>query len=366
MHYILCITQKCNLACSYCYLQKKSATMSLSTAGQVIDFIFDHNPSDPHKEILLSGGEPLLEFDIVKKIVSIIESHPAYHTENVTLSVLTNGTIFSHEIADFMKKHSVQFSVSCDGPSFVHDLFRRFPDGSGSSHIVESTIKHAMHEFPSLRVHAVYHPKTVRHLPSVVHYLSSLGFTTISVHPDFTAPWTLKEAHVLPEIYGKVAENYIDSSLRKRHYFINLLHNKMHVILRGGYLESQKCSVGKGKLAFDPLGNIYPCEKMMGNPQGEENCIGSVSDGLQAENVKLRRVPEYLIQTECLFCPIKDYCMHWCTCANYFSSGYTNRTGPFLCYHEKAAIQTANKTLQTLRSVEGGIFPVHLRSYLPS
>jgi len=366
MHYTLFITHKCNLNCGYCYLIKKPATMSISTARHIIDFMFSHNTSDPQREISFSGGEPLLEFEVLQEIVSMIENHPAYHSENVTISLTTNGTIFSYEIAAFLKKHSVQFSVSCDGPPYVHDLFRRFPDGSGSSDIVENTIKQAMETFSSIKVQAVYHPETIRALPSVVDYLCSLGFGTISVNPDFTAPWTLKEAHILPEIYGKIAKTYIDSSRRREHYVIDFLHNKMHIILGGGYTESQKCRAGRGKLAFDPLGNIYTCEKMIGNLPAEDHCIGSIRQGIQTEHVNPSRIPEYMSQTECLFCSIKDYCMHWCTCANYLSSGYSNRTGPFLCYHEQAAIQTALNTLQTLRKAEGGSFPVHLRSYLPS
>lgn len=340
--------------------------MPVSIARQIIDFIFSHNPSELKKNISFSGGEPLLEFDVLKEIISLIENHPAYDSKNVTISLITNGTIFSPEIAEFLKKHSVQFSVSCDGPPSVHDLFRKFPDGSGSSPIVERTITQALEVFSSVKVHAVYHPKTIRALPSMVDYLSSLGFSTVSVNPDFTAAWTLKEARILPEVYGKIAEKHIASSLRRGQYIIDFLDRKMHIILGGGYTESQKCGAGRGTLAFDHSGNIYACEKMIGLLESEDQRIGSVRQGVQAEPLHMRRIPEHMSQAECLFCSIKDYCMHWCFCANYFSSGYINRTGPFLCYHEKATVQAVLNTLQMLQKTEGRSFPVHLRSYLPS
>ena len=98
MKYTIFITQQCNLRCSYCYIGKKNAVMSLETAESIINNIFAHTPSEKKIDIDFFGGEPLLEFSLIKKIVSLIEGHPSYAPDRVELDVVTNGTIFSDEI----------------------------------------------------------------------------------------------------------------------------------------------------------------------------------------------------------------------------------------------------------------------------
>ena len=128
MKYTLCITQQCNLSCDYCYIVKKKSVMSLDIAVNIINFIFKNTPLEEKINIGFFGGEPLLKFKLIKNITHIIETHPSYNKNRVVLSIVSNGTIFSDEIASFLNEHNIWLCISCDGPSVVHDKFRCFPN----------------------------------------------------------------------------------------------------------------------------------------------------------------------------------------------------------------------------------------------
>ncbi|OQD44824.1 hypothetical protein BIY37_11375 [Candidatus Brocadia sapporoensis] len=344
------------MRCQYCYIDKKDTEMSLSIAKKIVDFIFKNTPSKEKIDIGFFGGEPLLEFELIKKITETIENHPSFNKKLVELTVVTNGTIFSDEIADFLNEHHIGFCLSCDGPPFVQDTFRCLQDGKGSSSIVTNTIRRAKETLLSVLVNAVYHPQTFRYLPHVVEYLASLGLKRIYLNPDFSAPWSKKEAELLSEIYGQISKQYIDFYLQKKPHFISLIDSKIAVILGEGYKPLDRCKMGTGEFAFTPSGNIYPCERLIGTDTGNGHCIGNIASGLNREQMSCKTAPGMEINTECISCSLKDYCMNWCGCSNYFSSGYYNRVSPFLCLSEKTAILTAFHTFRTLEEKLGSAF----------
>jgi uncharacterized protein len=362
LKYTLCITQQCNMSCKYCYIGKSTARMSLAVAKKIVDFIFETAPAEERIDIGFFGGEPLLEFELIKTVTKVIENHPAFDANYVDLAVVTNGTIFSDEIADFMNKHNIGLTISCDGPPSIQNLFRRFPNGKETSNVVETTVRNAIEAFSLVPVNAVYHPQTFRHLPQTVEYLSSLGIKQIYLSPDFSALWTKEDADLLPEVYGQVAEQYIAYYLAQNPHFISLIDSKITVILRGGYDPLERCQMGKGEFAFAPDGKIYPCERLIGSG-GNEHCIGNINEGLQAERKSCNVARGQSINAQCLSCGIRDYCMNWCGCSNYFSSGYYNRVSPFLCASEKAAIRTSFHVFQVLNKTIGATFADHLAGF---
>lgn len=334
--------------------------MSLETARQVIDFIFRHAPPGETIEIGFFGGEPLLEFQLIKTITGMVLEHPAYSRSPVEFTVVTNGTIFPDDMPAFLTRHDFGFGISCDGPPEVQDLFRRFPGGMGSSGVVETVIRRAVAALPSVMVNAVYHPRTLQHLPGVVSYFSSLGIRQIYLTPDYSAPWTKQDADLLEGIYQEIARQYIDFYLNDRPHYISLIDGKIAVILRDGYQPGERCKMGRGEFAFAPSGNIYPCERLIGSDDGDTHCIGHVSTGLEPGEMCRHLNPRSAGNTECSDCGIRDYCMNWCGCSNYFSTGCYNRVGAFLCASEKAAVKTAFTVFEALETQLGAIFVEHL------
>jgi uncharacterized protein len=358
--YTILTTLKCNLRCKYCYIAKRELTISSSTAQKMVDFIYRNTPSDEKIDLGFFGGEPLLEFDVLERIVETIESHPMYAPERLELSVTTNGTVFTPKIAEFLRKHRILFCLSCDGPPGVQDLFRVFPDNRGSSAVVEQTIRQARETLPVVLVNAVYHPQTFRLLPEAVRYFSSLGLRQIYLNPDFSAPWSKQEADELPEVYRQIGNLYTDYYIQRDPHFISLIDSKIAAILRGGYQPSEKCQMGKRELAFSPDGHVYLCERLVGSGEVNEHCIGHIDNGFRLGVPPCAGGRAACTNPECLECAVRDYCMNWCGCSNYFATGSYDRVGPFLCASERAAIQVAFRIFQELEAKMGPVFMEHL------
>jgi uncharacterized protein len=233
--YTLCTTFRCNLACDYCYVRKNAATMSLDTAQRALDFIFHHSVGAEIVDIGFFGGEPLQEFSLTQEITEAIEKHPAYDPEHVSLTITTNGTLFTDEILAFFKAHGFKVCVSCDGPPQVQDLHRRTADGRGTSAVVERNLIAAQKTLGNIAVNAVYTPQNFTYLPETVDYFSALGLRHISLSPDFSAAWSLQQLKQLPQIYRAIADRYVAWYRSNDPHYIDLIDSKVSVLLRGGY-----------------------------------------------------------------------------------------------------------------------------------
>jgi len=348
----LSITQKCNLDCAYCYIKKHEAVMPIDIAEMIINEIFAHAPENEQIDIGFFGGEPLLHFPLIKQIVGMIECHPKFDQSRIDLDVVTNGTIFNDEIADYLTHHNITFCLSCDGPSKIQDMFRTYPSGAASSATVENTIIHALRMLPTVLVNAVYHPSTFESLPDVINYFSYLGLKQIYLSPDFSAQWPMKDARKLYGIYNEIAEQYIAFYLKDDPHYINLIDSKILVMLKGGYTAADRCAMGRKEFAYAPSGHIYPCERLIGADDNNQHCIGHISSGLGHVSPCNNRL-KGIMNHECINCSIRAYCMNWCGCSNFFSSGNYDRSGPFLCASEKASITAANHALRSLETQLG-------------
>lgn len=359
MRYAILVTQDCNLRCSYCYIGKRPRKMSLATARRIVDFVYARTPERETLKFGFFGGEPLLEFPLIRKITGLVEQHPQWDPERVTLSLITNGTIFNPEIAGFVRRHAIDFAVSCDGPPAIHDASRRFRNGRGSAWNVERNLRRAVNELPCLSVNAVFGPQTLPHLPATVAYLSSLGVRQIHLNADISANWSAQDADRAAEVYAEIGRRYVDFYLQGDPHFINLIDAKIAVILRRGYRPLERCRMGSGELAFAPDGTIYPCERLVGEG-GEAHSIGHVTTGIKRRIGRCLATAGREPETQCPSCSVRDYCMNWCGCTNYLATGSYGRVGPFHCASERAVLTVAAEALQTLEKQLGATFFEHL------
>jgi uncharacterized protein len=322
--------------------------MPVSTAETIIDFIFNYTPSTEHIEIGFFGGEPLLEFDLITQIVDYIHQHDAYSCKRVSLSIVSNGTIFTQKIRDFIKTKKVGLGISCDGPPHIHNLHRCFPNGTGSAQIVADNIRKALQSFPLMPVNAVYSPRTLPYLPDIVEYFAHQGVKNIYLNPNISAKWTQKDARITSTIYHRIGQQYINFYHQEQPRYINLIDSKLIVILRGGYQPLEKCRMGSGEFAFTPSGNIYPCERLIKPGDGKNHCIGNIHRSMHTLPNYRNDSVNAAINLECQSCSLADYCMNWCGCTNYYATRRYDIVSPFICASEKAAIHAAFRVLHTL------------------
>lgn len=323
--------------------------MSMETAEKIVNFIFKHANKNENNHIGFFGGEPFLEFNLMKKIVELVKQHTSFKEFPIEFSVITNGTIFTDEITDFLIKHNITCCISCDGKTQTHDISRRFKNGATTSDIVETSIKKTLLKMPAL-VSAVYSPKTLQQLPDTIQYFMNLGLRQIYITADFSTKWHDEDIDTLETVLSNIADIYMDAYRRKQPVFINAIDEKIATILRGGFLSPEKCRMGERKFAFSPEGNIFLCDRIVydGNPNSP-HCIGNVTTGINQSKMTCKIDENDKPNNECLTCSVEKYCMHWCGCSNFQSTGYYNRAGAFLCAKEKIAIKTALHILETLQ-----------------
>ncbi|MCE1164952.1 MAG: radical SAM protein [Bacteroidetes bacterium] len=343
MKYTILLTQECTLRCRYCYITKNHSVIDRDVAEKTVEFIFRNTPKYEKIEVGFFGGEPLLEFDKLRFITGMIEEKNKIASRDVEMQVISNGTILDDIISEYLLRHNIVYAVSCDGIPRAQDANRLFPDGEKSSAVVEKNIIKAINTFPFLMVNAVFTPSTYELLPESVEYLYSLGLRKIYINADYSSKWSALDCEKVDSVFDKLAGIYLKWYENDDPAFLNIIDGKIIVLLEDGYKTNDKCRMGKAEFAFAPNGNIFPCERLLGDGSDNKHCIGNV---FYPDNIKdpvCGKLCLALTQLECSKCSLKDYCANWCGCSNFLSTGFYNRTGPFICAVEKASIKAGCK-----------------------
>ncbi len=363
MKAILSLTHNCNLNCPYCYSGKKfKKNMSFATGKKAIDFAMGMAKPHERLEFGFFGGEPLLQFDLIRKLVAYIRHRVKKKSNPIDLNITTNGTLLTPEILEFIRQENIGLCISIDGPREVHDRNRKFNNGVGSFATVIEKIELAKSSVHKIQVNAVYDQDNINTLADTVKFLIKLGIGAIHVNPNISTAWDKVSFELLEKSYNAVAELYIDNYRNGREVAINLIDNKVIVFLKKGYDLSDRCGMGETEWGIASSGNIYPCERFIGGDDSNEFCLGNVDTGLDGTRRcrVLKRRGNH--NAECATCSLQKYCMNWCGCTNFFMTGDPRLSSTFLCLSEKASIKAANHVLNTLK--EENLFLDHFYRYL--
>lgn len=338
--------------------------MSLITAQKIVDFVMDISPQGRKIKFGFSGGEPLLRFDLIKEIIDYIHRKTQMARTPIFFSITSNGTLLTKTILDFFQKENIDLCISIDGPAHVHNLNRCYRDGRESFEDILSNLQLAIERLGTLQVNAVYGPDTIDFLPESVLFFTKLGISAIHLNPNIRASCKDYTYSKLRETYMQIADHYIQSYQHGQEIAINLIDSKIIVFLKGGYETTDKCGIGETEWGFAPSGNIYPCERLIGEDSDYSLCLGNIHKGLDLARrcslLKQRRNRN----VECKTCDLQRYCMNWCGCTNQFMTGHTDLVGRMLCESEKAAIQAAKHVLVTLSKKDNELFIDHFMEYL--
>ena len=330
--------------------------MSLETAQKIIDWIMELTPREDKLSIGFFGGEPLLRFDLIQVLTKYIREKECETGKVATLNVTTNGILLTNSILSFFREEKINLCVSLDGAREVHNRYRCHKDGRGSFDEVVANLAQALNKLAQVQVNAVFTPETICSLSESVRFIAQLGVPTIHLNPDITAKWTPQTFDQFQKHYEQVASFYIDCYQQNHELAINLIDSKIIVFLKGGYTAIDRCRMGEAEWGFAPSGNIYPCERLIGEDTGV-HCLGNIHTGInsrkQCQIVSMRGSRN----KECQSCTLQPYCMNWCGCTNYHMTGYPDNTSKMMCASEKAAITAASSALNSLK--ENDLFINH-------
>ncbi|MFA5206547.1 MAG: SPASM domain-containing protein, partial [Lentisphaeria bacterium] len=143
-------------------------------------------------------------------------------------------------------------------------------------------------------------------------------------------------------------ELYAEGYRRQAPVRINMFDGKIKVRIRDGYDPCDKCGFGLDEVAVAPGGNLYPCERIVGDDTNTALCLGNVFDGFdEAKRMKVAACRGNTV-AECADCPVRERCMNWCGCINYATTGAANRVAGIVCFHERLAIEAADRVAAAL------------------
>ena len=328
---VLQVTQNCNFRCEYCaysgsyYNRTHTAKrMSLETALRAVDFLMENSIDRDTVNIGFYGGEPLLEMDLIRQIISYVETE--YIGKKVTYSLTTNASLLSDETADYLMEKSVGILVSLDGPKEYHDEHRCYVNGDGSFDSVMDNLgrlkKRHPKYFERVRINSVVPPG--RNIKKIVDFFSSnevlskteFRLTTVSdvgckteiIYDDeFNSQMLGERTKMMLYGLGLLSREYVNLSFSsyfdELFYMFKLLKNKGR--LPATSHPGGPCTPGIRRLFVDVDGNFFPCERVS---ETSDTGIGNLQSGFSEQKIANILNVGKLTEQQCKQCWAFSYC----------------------------------------------------------
>lgn len=343
------ITHGCNLSCRYCFAgdgeyHGERALMSFEVGKKALDFLVANSGSRKNLEVDFFGGEPLMNFDVVKKLVEYGRSIEEKYNKKFRFTLTTNGVLVNDEVMEFANKECGNVVMSVDGRKEVHDFMRPYKNGKGSY----DTIMPKFKKFADSRNQFNYYVRgTYTHhnldFAADVLSLADQGFEQISVEPVVapeSADYAIKAEDVpkLCEEYDKLAAELVKR--KKAGNGFNFFH--FMIDLEGGpcvYKRLSGCGSGTEYLAVTPWGDLYPCHQFVGN---EDFLLGNVTDGIVREDIceGFKECNVYS-KPKCKECFARFFCSGGCAANAYNFTGDINGTYDIGCELQRKRVECA-------------------------
>ncbi len=343
------VAHDCNLACKYCFAGKgeydgPKGLMSFETGKRALDFLVEQSGTRHNLEVDFFGGEPLLNWDVCKKLVEYGRSIEKKYNKNFRFTVTTNGVLLNDEIMDFCNKEMGNVVLSLDGRKETHDRLRITRKNTGSYDMIIDKFK----KFVQSRNQKDYYMRgTYTHFNTdfskdIIH-MADEGFKELSIEPvvcDPSEDYALKESDlpVLKEQYEILANEMLrryrkGNGFTFYHYMIDLDAGPCIVKRVSG------CGVGTEYMAVTPDGELYPCHQFVGD---EKFLLGDIWNGVKNRNV-LEQFENCNVYShkECKDCFAKLYCSGGCAANAYHSTGSVSGVYEFGCELHRKRIECA-------------------------
>ncbi len=343
------VAHTCNLNCSYCFASQGKyhgdrAVMSYEVGKRALDFLVENSGTRRNLEVDFFGGEPLMNFDVVKRLVAYARSIEKDKNKNFRFTLTTNGVLIDDDVIEFANKEMSNVVLSLDGRKEVHDRFRVDMAGKGSF----DRIVPLFQKFVEKRGGKNYYMRgTFTHYnPDFVNDIKEmldLGFTELSMEPvvckdDDPSALTEADRELVKKQYEELALLMIERRKQGKpftfyHYMIDL---------KGGpciYKRVSGCGSGTEYMAVTPWGDLYPCHQFVGE---ERFKLGNVFDGVTNKEVQSEFADcNVYTRKECADCWAKLYCAGGCAANAYHATGSVNGVYKSGCELFKKRIECA-------------------------
>ena len=343
------IAHDCNLACRYCFAEEgeyhgRRALMSFEVGKKALDFLIANSGSRRNLEVDFFGGEPLMNWEVVKQLVEYGREQEKLHDKHFRFTLTTNGVLLNDEIMEFCNREMSNVVLSLDGRKAVNDKMRPFRNGKGSYDLIVPKFQ----KFADSRNQMNYYVRgTFTHYnldfaEDAIHF-ADLGFRQMSIEPVVAPPeadYAIREED-LPQIldqYDKLAKEYIKRKKEGRGF--NFFH--FMIDLNAGPCVAKRlsgCGSGTEYLAVTPWGDLYPCHQFVGQ---EGFLLGNVDEGITNTAVRDEfKLCNVYAKDKCRDCFARFYCSGGCAANSYNFHGTITDAYDIGCAMQKKRIECA-------------------------
>ena len=323
------IAHSCNLNCSYCFASQgkyhgERALMSFETGKRALDFLVENSGSRRNLEVDFFGGEPLMNFDVVKRLVEYARSIEKKANKNFRFTLTTNGMLIDDDVIEFANKEMSNVVLSLDGRKEVHDKFRVDYQGRGSweqivpkfQKLVE---KRGGKDYYMRGTFTHNNPDFLEDIKTML----DLGFSELSMEPVVCASGdpselTQEDLPIVLKQYEDLATLMIERDKQGKpftfyHYMIDI---------KGGpciYKRISGCGSGTEYMAVTPWGDLYPCHQFVGE---EKFKLGDIWSGVTNKEIQSEfESCNVYAREDCKDCWAKLYCSGGCSANAYHATG---------------------------------------------
>jgi len=314
------VAHDCNMRCQYCFagtgpFGADRSLMDVDTGKKAFDFLFEASGARQHLEVDYFGGEPLLNFSVVKELIKYGKEQAQKYGKVLKQTLTTNAVLLKPEIIDYLNKENIYLILSIDGRPKVHDAMRPLAGGQDSFALVDQHIQ----DFVNRQTDQTYYVRgTYTHFnldfAEDILYLVERGYDRVSIEPVVASPENdyalIKEdLPTLKEQYRLLAQKWWEYYQKRspfQFFHFNLDLNKGPCLLK----RLSGCGAGNEYLAVSPAGDLYPCHQFMEN---KDFLLGNVFTGIK--NQALRedfRQAHALNKEKCRQCWARFYCSGGC------------------------------------------------------
>lgn len=314
------VAHDCNMRCKYCFASSghfggERTLMDIETAKKAVDFILEKSGPRRNCEIDFFGGEPLMNFELIKETIAYARDKEKPLNKNIRFTLTTNGLALTKEVQDFVNEQGLSTVLSLDGRKEVNDSMRKTVDGQGTHDEIVNRYK----EFVQGRNNQNYYIRGTFTGENIdfsedVKHIVDMGFSEVSVEPVVVSDersYALTDKHLekLKEEYWKLADIYLDYHEKGKPF--NFFH--FNINIDGGPCAAKRvsgCGAGIEYLAIDPSGDIYPCHQFVGD---KDFLMGNLSTEFKGDKIKNNFAESSMFDKEdCKKCWARYYCGGGC------------------------------------------------------
>ncbi len=343
----LFITHSCNLGCRYCFTQRdpgdRASHMTWKVGKKAVDFLLEQE-GGRHREIDFFGGEPLLNFPLIREIVSYARDNERQRGLEFEFTLTTNATLLDEEKFDFLNEENINVILSLDGRPEIQNKMRGFKDGRGS---YDRTVKNIIQFLQSrdkdnYYIRGTYTRHNLDFCRDIEHFLA-LGLDSLSLEPVVSqgASYSLQVADLprLEQEYDCLVDLYLEQKAQGHpfHFYHFALDLEKGPCL---YKRLSGCGAGVDYLAVAADGTLYPCHQFVGI---EGFYMGNLTHEpfILRQGVGARMAAAARQREACQTCWARYLCGRGCAATAYFMEGALHRTNALSCALQKVRLERA-------------------------